>query len=115
LFTYPDITIICGEPETLNNDNWNVLNPSVIIEVLSPSTKNYDLGQKFILYRDIPTFKEYILIDSERIHVEVYRVNERSHWELEEYKNSTDALFIKVTESLIPLVEIYDQINLSKK
>ena len=45
LFTYPDISIICGEPETLNNDNWNILNPAVIIEVLSPSTRNYDCGE----------------------------------------------------------------------
>lgn len=65
LFTYPDISIICGEPETLDNDNWNVLNPAVIIEILSPSTKNYDRGEKFKLYRDIFTLREYILVDSE--------------------------------------------------
>ena len=47
LFTYPDISIICGEVLTLNNDEWNALNPTVIIEVLSPSTKNYDRAEKF--------------------------------------------------------------------
>ena len=69
LFTYPDISIICGEIITLNNDDCNVLNPTVIIEVLSPSTKNYDRGEKFKLYRDIPSLKEYILADSESIHI----------------------------------------------
>ena len=45
LFTYPDISVICGEIETLNNDEWNILNPTVLIEVLSPSTKNYDKAE----------------------------------------------------------------------
>jgi Uma2 family endonuclease len=82
LFTYPDISIICGEIITLNDDDYNVLNPTVIIEVLSNSTKNYDRGEKFKLYRDIKTLKEYILVDSESIHVEVFRLNENGHWEL---------------------------------
>ena len=47
LFTYPDISIVCGEIITLDNDDWNILNPTVIIEVLSPATKNYDRGDKF--------------------------------------------------------------------
>ncbi|MEP7317689.1 MAG: Uma2 family endonuclease [Panacibacter sp.] len=86
LFTYPDISIICGEIITLNNDDYNVLNPTVIIEILSPSTKNYDRGEKFKLYRDIPTLKEYILTDSESIHIEVFRLNESNHWN---WKNTT--------------------------
>ena len=65
LFTYPDISIVCGEVLTLNNDEYNVLNPTAIIKVLSKSTKNYDRGEKFKLYRDIKTLKEYILVDSE--------------------------------------------------
>ncbi|CAN5389819.1 hypothetical protein BH10BAC2_BH10BAC2_44590 [soil metagenome] len=79
LFTYPDISIVCGDIITLNNDNWNVLNPIVIIEILSPSTKNYDRGEKFKLYRDISTLKEYILVDSESIHLEIFRINENNH------------------------------------
>jgi len=75
LFTYPDISIICGERSTLNNDDYNILNPTVIIEILSPSTKGYDRGDKFKLYRDIPTLKEYILVDSESINIEVFRLN----------------------------------------
>ena len=110
-FTYPDISIICGEVITLNNDDWNVLNPSVIIEVLSPSTKNYDRGEKFKLYRDIPTLKEYILADSESIHVEVFRLNENNHWELEEYNSIDDLLYIKVIDEKIPLSEIYEGVK----
>ena len=77
LFTYPDISIVCGDPETRNNDELNLVNPTVIIEVLSSSTKNYDRGEKFKLYRDIPTLKEYTLVDSESISVEAFYINDR--------------------------------------
>ncbi len=112
LFTYPDVSIICGEVITLNDDDYNVLNPSVIIEVLSPSTKNYDRGEKFKLYRDIPTLKEYILVDSETIHIEIFRLNEHNHWELEEYNTIEDILDIKVIDDKIPLSEIYEGVKI---
>ena len=108
LFTYPDISIICGEIITLNNDDFNVLNPTVIIEVLSRSTRNYDRGEKFKLYRDIATLKEYILADSESIHIEVFRLNENGHWELEEYNSLSDKVIIKAIDETIALSEIYD-------
>ncbi len=108
LFTYPDITVVCGEVKTLNDDNFNLLNPTVIIEILSKSTKNYDRGDKFKLYRDIPTLKEYILIDSDAIGVEAFRLNEKNHWELEEYKMTDVALDIPVLQLSIPFSEIYD-------
>ena len=113
LFTYPDISIICGEIITLNNDDYNVLNPTVIIEVLSKSTKNYDRGEKFKLYRDIATLKEYILVDSESIHIEVFRLNEKGHWELEEYNSLNDAIIIKAIDEIVTLSEIYDSVRIS--
>ncbi|MFT3749338.1 MAG: Uma2 family endonuclease [Agriterribacter sp.] len=112
LFTYPDISIICGEPETLNDDNWNILNPAVIIEILSPSTKNYDRGEKFKLYRDIPTLKEYILVDSESVHIEIFRLNAIGHWELEEYKSTEKIIYIKTVEEHIPVADIYKGVKL---
>lgn len=108
LFTYPDISIICGEVITLNNDDYNVLNPTVIIEVLSTSTENYDRGKKFKLYRDIDTLKEYILVDSKNIHLEVFRLNEKENWELEEYKTLGDNVIIKALDETIALTEIYE-------
>ena len=111
LFTYPDISIVCGEIITLNNDEYNVLNPSVIIEVLSKSTKNYDRGEKFKLYRDIPTLKEYILVDSESLHIEVFRLNENNHWELEEYKDLKGHLRVMTIAEDISLTEIYERVR----
>ena len=115
LFTYPDISVVCGEVITLNNDNWNILNPAVIIEVLSPSTKNYDRGEKFMLYRDIPTLKEYILIDAEHIHIEAFRLNAAHRWELEEYNSPGDLLHIKTVDEIIPLAEIYDGVKMPER
>ncbi len=108
LFTYPDISIICGEVITLNNDEWNALNPTVIIEVLSPSTKNYDRGEKFKLYRDIATLKEYILIDSESISIEAFYINEHGNWELKEHKSIDEILYLQVIQTSLELREIYE-------
>jgi Uma2 family endonuclease len=112
LFTYPDISIVCGEIITLNGDNWNALNPTVIIEVLSKSTKNYDRGEKFKLYREIKTLKEYMLVDSESVHVEIFRLNKNNHWELEEYNDGNSNIEIKVINENIAIAEIYDGVNL---
>ncbi len=105
--TYPDISIICGDIQTLNNDEWNVTNPSILIEVLSPSTKNYNRGDKFMLYRSIPTLQEYILVDSLSVHVEAWYINEKGNWELREYKSINDTLNISTINTAIPLQEIY--------
>lgn len=111
LFTYPDISIICGEIITLNDDEYNVLDPTVIIEVLAESTKNYDRGEKFKLYRDIKTFKEYVLVDYKSIHIEIFRLNETGHWELEEYNASSEFIFIKAINEVITVPEIYDGVR----
>ncbi len=107
LFTYPDISIICGEVITLNNDDWNVLNPSVIIEVLSPGTKDYDRGGKFKLYRDIETLKEFILVDAEIVSIEAFRINDSGYWELEEYKSTEATLLVKTVGVAMPVAVIY--------
>jgi len=112
LFTYPDISIICGEVITFNNDEYNVLNPTAIVEVLSRSTKNYDRGEKFKLYRDITTLKEYILVDSESIHIEVFWLNEKNHLELEQYNNVDAPLPIKAINENILIGDIYEGVKL---
>ncbi len=108
LFTYPDISIVCGKVETRNNDNLNVTNPSVIIEILSKSTRNYDRGDKFKLYRDIESLREYILVDSESINIEAFRINEHNHWELEEYSGINASLLIRAIQFIIPVSDFYE-------
>ena len=84
LFTYPDISIICKRdiinPPRRRYRFYNSTNR--ISEILSPSTKNYDRGEKFMLYRAIPALKEYILVDSESIHAEHFAINKEGLWQL---------------------------------
>lgn len=111
LFTYPDISIICGDFTPSKPDKDTAILPQIIIEILSPSTKNYDRGDKFKLYRDIPLLEEYILIDSETISIESFRIKSNRRWELEEYKKLSDTLNIEFLKLTIPLTDIYQGIQ----
>ena len=115
LFTYPDISIICGDINTFDKDKDTAIQPIILIEILSKSTRNYDRGGKFKLYRDIPTLKEYMLVDSEIINVEIWRLNERNHWELEEYKNLKDIVTLPAINVSISMEEIYARTRLEEK
>ncbi len=94
LFTYPDLSIICGEPEVLEGRKDIVTNPSVLIEVLSPSTQDYDRGSKFGLYRKIESLKEYITISSMEVYVEKHDKQSDGSWLLNEYKNMEESFNI---------------------
>jgi Uma2 family endonuclease len=94
LYTYPDLSIVCGKIETLPNKKNIVTNPSVLIEVLSETTQDYDRGAKFKLYRDIESLKEYILISSLEILVEKYEKQDNGSWTLYEFKNEADVFKI---------------------
>jgi Uma2 family endonuclease len=113
LYTYPDISVFCSEPETLDADKDTATNPSVIIEILSKSTRNYDQGQKFALYRQIDSLKEYILIDSEEIKVIKHTKNDDGSWLLVEYKNSDDRFFINAIMVELNLIDIYENVKFS--
>lgn len=108
LFTYPDISIVCGVIIPSETDEDTAILPTVLVEILSPAMKDYDRGGKFRLYRDIPTLKEYILIDSESINIEIFRMNSQEHWELEEHRSIDDTLVIPTVDLSLPLKEIYE-------
>jgi Uma2 family endonuclease len=113
LYTYPDISIFCRDLLDMSMDEDNVEGPAVIIEILSPSTKNYDRGEKFRLYRDIPSLREYIMVDSENLYIEAFSVNENGLWELKEYKKTNDILEIKTVAISVALAEIYEGTRLT--
>lgn len=89
LDTYPDISVYCNTPELADNDR-TLLNPVVIIEVLSPSTRNYDRGDKFMLYRSIPCLRDYVLVESESVLVEHYQRIAKHEWHMHEYQQRSD-------------------------
>ena len=108
LYTYPDISIICKDLMPSSDESDSIIEPVIIIEILSEGTQNYDRGAKFKLYRDIPTLKEYIMVDSESITVECFRLNQNNHWELEEYKSPDQTLAIPTLAININLSQIYE-------
>lgn len=111
LYTYPDVLIVCNEPEFLDNTFDTLLNPSVLFEILSPSTANYDKGVKFELYRDIKSLQEYVLVNSSKLHVELYQRNKDNSWTLTEYKNLTDTFVLQTIDKPMHLHEMYVGIN----
>ncbi|MBX3240950.1 MAG: Uma2 family endonuclease [Chitinophagaceae bacterium] len=114
LYTYPDISIICHDIVDEETSDEYAVEPAVIIEILSASTKNYDRGDKFRRYRDIPSLKEYILVDSESIAVEAFHINAAGHWELEEYRSIKETLTIRTAGLMFPLGDIYEGTKLLK-
>jgi Uma2 family endonuclease len=110
-YVYPDIMVIQGEPIYQGSNKTLVTNPLVIVEVLSNSTKDYDRGGKFLAYRSIPEFREYILIDQYSYHIEQFAKNANSKWVLTEYDSDESVLILESVEFQMPLREIYERIN----
>lgn len=111
LFTYPDISIICDKPSLTDDIFDTATNPSVIIELLSPSTRNYDKGEKFSLYRDIDNLQEYVLIDTEKIHVIKHIRHVDNSWQLTEFKNIENSFSIDTISLVLTLADIYEGIT----
>ena len=110
LITYPDAAVFCDKPE-LSDNQCSLLNPVVIVEVLSPSTRRYDESGKFSLYRSISTFSDYLLIDSEKIFVQHFRKIEGNEWVLHDYFELDDQLFLHSIRETLCLREIYENVQ----
>jgi Uma2 family endonuclease len=111
LYTYPDVVVVCGKPQFEDDENDTLLNPIVIIEVLSSSTENYDRGTKFEHYRTIESLSDYILVAQDKIHVEHYvRQSDRS-WLFSEFKSAKDKFKIDSIDCGVSLEEIYERVE----
>ena len=112
--TYPDVMIIQGEPIYATENNTTVMNPLLIAEVSSKSTSNYDQSDKFMYYRSIPEFKEYILINQYQYHVMQYVKTNDSKWIFTELESESDILTLQTIDFQIALSEIYEQVNFTQ-
>ena len=111
-YLYPDLVVVCGEPQFEDQELDTLLNPTVIIEVLSPSTEAGDRGYKFAHYRRIPSLQEYVMIAQDRVHVE--RAERRGDgWFLTELEHLEDVLTLSSIGCAIPLRAIYEKVPLS--
>ncbi|MES2764375.1 MAG: Uma2 family endonuclease [Bacteroidota bacterium] len=111
LFTYPDISVVCGKSDFSGPDPISLLNPTLIIEVLSDSTANYDRREKFALYRQIFTLKEYMLVNQKQPFVEVFFKNDSSEWIYSSTSDLQDSILLKSLDISLPLVEIYERVE----
>ena len=115
LITYPDISIVCGEPIFLKDDEMELTNPVVIIEILSPSTEAYDRGEKFKLYQELSSFTEYILVDSQSILVEQFVKDPHGNWDLRKKQQPDELLTIETAGVSVSLHDIYEKVRFLKK
>jgi Uma2 family endonuclease len=110
-YTYPDVSVVCGRLELATEQQDTLLNPRVLIEVLSESTKDYDRGEKFEHYRSIPSFAEYLLVAQDRHHVEHYIRQGDGRWLLEETDAVADSVELESIQCRLALADIYAKVR----
>jgi Uma2 family endonuclease len=111
LFTYPDVMVVCGQTQFDDSHLDTLLNPTLIVEVLSDSTEAYDRGRKFEHYRKLESLAEYVLIAQHRPHVESYRRQPDQRWVFAESDGLDDSLPLDAIDCKLALAEIYDKVE----
>jgi Uma2 family endonuclease len=104
---YPDALVISEQPQYWDTNEVLLINPLLIAEVLSPSTKKYDRSEKFNEYYTLDSFKEYILIDQERMHIEVRFREAPDLWRYTRYSNDSDQILLKSIGCTLSMAEVY--------
>jgi Uma2 family endonuclease len=110
LYTYPDVVIVCGERQFEDAEADTLLNPTVLFEVLSPSTEAYDRGKKSAHYRRIVSLREYVLVAQDEVRVERY-TRQGDEWLLTELTNRDESLRLASLDCTIALREIYARVE----
>jgi Uma2 family endonuclease len=110
-YFYPDVAVFCGPERTTDHNRDTSTNPTVIFEVLSPSTEKYDRDVKFRHYRTIDSLTDYLLISQEQMYIEQYTRQPDGTWNRRDYWNPEEELKIESIGVAIPLARIYDQVE----
>ena len=111
-YFYPDVGVVCGEPRFEDEVFDTLLNPIVIVEVLSSSTEAFDRGEKFAHYRHVTSLQEYVLVAQDQIRVEHYYPQERQ-WIFTDFEKRDGILSLPSIQSELPLQEIYERVTFS--
>jgi Uma2 family endonuclease len=112
-YVYPDVVVVCGEP-TLEEDRGEVLvNPTLIVEVLSPTTESYDRGRKFELYQTLESLREYVLVAQDRPRVEHFLRQDDHVWLYTDVSGLDSSVSFASIGCQVPLAEIYDKVAFS--
>jgi Uma2 family endonuclease len=113
-YTYPDVMVICGDAQFADDrddQNDTVLNPVLIVEVLSESTRDYDRGRKCQRYRKLPSLIEYLMIEQDEPHIERWTRQRENHWDFVEFDDLSQTVKLISIGCVLPLTEIYNKIE----
>lgn len=111
LYTYPDVIVFCGEAELADQHNDTLLNPTVIVEVLSPSTEAYDRGLKSTQYRTIEFLQEFVLVWQTEPRIEVYQRQSGGKWLLSEFAGMESVCRFESLDCNVALADIYHNVS----
>jgi len=115
LYTYPDVMVICGPVQFADKQRDTVLNPVVLIEVLSGSTQDYDRGRKFQHYRSLPSLMEYLTVAQDEPHLEQWSRKYEDTGLFVEYNNLSQSIPLAAIDCVLPMSEIYRKIDWTSK
>jgi Uma2 family endonuclease len=107
LYTYPDLVVVCEEPQFIDTNLDTLTNPTFLVEILSPSTETWDLGKKAEMYRSIPTLKELLFISQERYHAQLQRRQPGGTWLLIEADGLDSSIELSSIGYTLSLREAY--------
>jgi Uma2 family endonuclease len=113
LYTYPDVIAVCGEPRFFDEQRDTLLNPGLIVEVLSPSTEAYDRGRRFEHYKSLESLREYLLVAADRIHADLYTRQADGRWMLTSADKLEDSLTLESVDARLLLADLYEKVELS--
>ena len=111
LYTYSDVIVVCGEEQYLDNQQDTLVNPVLLVEVLSSSTESCDRGKKFEFYRSIASLQEYMLVAQDRTSVEVFRKNDEGRWVLYEADPEQGAIELAAIGCVLKLDDLYANVT----
>lgn len=111
LYTYPDLVVVCGRARFEDRELDTLLNPTVVVEILSNSTEAYDRGEKFAQYRTLETLTDYLLISQDRALVERFTRQESGLWLFSDSIGLDAVMPIESIQCQLPLVEVYDRVE----
>jgi len=114
-YAYPDVTVVCGEAQFAGEEREVLLNPTLIVEVLSPSTEAWDRGGKFEQYRQRESLQEDVLVAQDRPHVERFARQADGQWLLTEVNGSAAILALPSIGCELALSEVYRKVTLPGK
>lgn len=113
LFCYPDVVVVCGEPRFVDGEKDTLTNPVLLVEVLSPSTADWDRGGKFVRYRRLASLREVLFVAQDAVHVEQFTRQDQGLWLLAEHEESGSVLKLNSLGIELPVAEVYEDVPLT--